>query len=146
LTARTVNALICPGDYGMQMTGDSPSSLDPAHLLGIGSFVVERQGDDVIIGLRDQSLRFEIMEFAGYLLANEIINSFKMLPRLPPLPRIAVDKLIISRESWSFAAQELAFANCDTEAGRYLETRRWARNNGLPRHVFIKSPIEEKPI
>lgn len=146
LTARTANGLLCPGDYGLQMTGDSPSSLDPAHLLGIGSFVVERQGDDVIISLRDQSLRFEIMEFAGYLLANEIINSFKMFPRLPHLPRIAVDKLIISRESWSFPAQELAFANCDTEAGRYLETRRWARNHGLPRHVFIKAPIEEKPI
>ena len=40
----------------------------------------------------------------------------------------------------------LDFANVDSEGERFLAAQRWARARGLPRHVFVKSELEVKPM
>ena len=52
---------------------------------------------------------------------------------------------MICRETWRFAPQEIGFAYEEDEASRFLAARHWMRKFGLPRFVFIKSPVERKP-
>jgi hypothetical protein len=48
--------------------------------------------------------------------------------------RAQIGRLVVRRASWSVAAGELP----DDLAG-------WARDRGLPRRVFVRSPLERKP-
>jgi len=50
-----------------------------------------------------------------------------------------VDRLVVARESWSFAVADLGFASEKSEA------RRWRESLGLPRFVFLVSPGEPRP-
>ncbi|HWF02882.1 MAG TPA: lantibiotic dehydratase, partial [Candidatus Angelobacter sp.] len=54
-------------------------------------------------------------------------------------------RLVIKRESWSFVPTTLEFASCTTSAERFLQARKWAQANGIPRFVFFKVPLEGKP-
>ncbi len=55
-------------------------------------------------------------------------------------------RLVVVRESWSFKAADIPFINEEDEQGRYVEARRWMRNKGLPHCVFVKVPVEVKPV
>jgi hypothetical protein len=89
--------------------------------------------------------RFDAVDlFAGVLKA-EVAQAFDVYP--PGYrPRIVVDRLTLARERWSAPVAELEFAFATDEAQRYLGCRRWARRRGLPGRVFVKSPVETKPL
>jgi hypothetical protein len=59
---------------------------------------------------------------------------------------VLIDGFVLSRETWRFQPSELAFAGELEEIGRYLGMRRWARLHRLPSLVFVKSPLERKPV
>jgi hypothetical protein len=40
----------------------------------------------------------------------------------------------------------MEFAFEKAEAARFVAARRWARAAGLPRFVYVKSPVEVKPV
>jgi hypothetical protein len=64
---------------------------------------------------------------------------------MPRRPRVAIDRLVVARESWTFVPSELTFASEATAPERFLAARRWAIAAGLPRFVFAKSAVELKP-
>ena len=43
-------------------------------------------------------------------------------------------------------ASSLLFAFERLDADRFLEARRFAREHQMPRHVFVKVPVEAKPV
>jgi hypothetical protein len=90
-------------------------------------------------------LSFDIIEAFADILSNQMINKLKILRAGGHLPRITLDNLVISRESWTFASEELSFGYTKDDAERFLAIRRWAGAHEIPRFVFIKSPIEVKP-
>jgi len=61
-------------------------------------------------------------------------------------PRVTIDDLVVSRETWRLAGAEPAFADTGDESTRYLQARAWAASHGLPRHVFLRFTGERKPI
>ena len=50
-----------------------------------------------------------------------------------------------ARESWSFPADQLAWAAVKNEADRFLAARRWRAEHGLPERAFYRVPVEDKP-
>jgi hypothetical protein len=60
-------------------------------------------------------------------------------------PRVTIDNLIVARESWRVPAGELGFAQAATAPERFAAIRSWAGRHGLPRFVFVKTPVERKP-
>jgi hypothetical protein len=60
-------------------------------------------------------------------------------------PRIVIDRLVIRRESWSFAPSDLQFLQGSDPAENFLQLRRWAKSHGIPRFAFFKVPTEAKP-
>jgi hypothetical protein len=111
----------------------------------IGSLVIEDVDGELYLCSRDGRLRREIVEVLGGAMSNASFNSFKLLAPRAHTPRITIDKLVVTRESWRAQAGEMTFANEKDEAARYLAARKWARERNMPRFVFVKTPAEVKP-
>jgi hypothetical protein len=71
---------------------------------------------------------------------------FDLVPQGAHVPRVAIDDLVVSRETWRLAATDPAFAGTADESARYLQARAWAAGHGLPRHVFCRFTGESKPV
>ena len=144
-TLRTVNALIPVHD---QLVAAMHDSICPQgrEAVPVGELLVENVAGELVMHTRDGRVRFDLMEALGEPLSVLAVNSFKVVAPAAHNPRITVDRLVISRESWSFPAEELDFAFEKDEASRFLAARRWARAQELPRFAFVKSPAEVKPV
>jgi len=144
LTARTNFEFVSPKNYRLLVSPDA-CGVAPSQALPISDLVVEEVGGELLLRTRDQRRRFEIVEGLGEFLSNLIMNFFHPLPPLRHTPRITVDRLTVSRETWRFELSELGFAFEADEAARFLGARRWQREFDLPRFLFAKSPVEKKP-
>jgi len=144
ITQRTYSVFESPKDYRLEFSSD-PSGISGDRLVPIGSLVIEKDESGLLVRSRDGKKRFDILEPFGDMLSEKVANHFKLLPPLDHMPRVAIDNLVIARETWQLPASEMEFAFEKDESQRFLGARRWARLNGLPRFVFFKSPIEVKP-
>jgi len=144
ITQRTYSVFESPKDYRLEFASD-PSGVSGDRLVPIGSLVIEKESSGLLVRSRDGEKRFGILEPFGDMLSEKVANHFKLLPPLDHTPRIAIDRLVIARETWQLPASEMDFAFEKDEPQRFLAARRWARLNGLPRFVFFKSPVEVKP-
>lgn len=143
--ARVLPALISPGDYHLEF---SPGSIDAprAKVLPLSGLIVEEDGvDGLCVKTRNYSLRFDLVEAYADILTTIITNEFKMLPFARHTPRLEFDRLVACREAWHFRSDELIFALQKDESARFIDARRWAREQQLPRFVFVKVPVEQKP-
>jgi hypothetical protein len=144
LTARTMPILHSAEKFCLLVTHDSLTQPGTKNLT-IGSLVVEQVGEDLFIGTRDGRLRFDVVEAFADLFSHQTTNKFRMFQPTPHMPRVSLDGLIISRESWLFPVSDMPFAYEKEDAQRFLAVRRWAKAHDLPRFVFVKSPVEDKP-
>ena len=142
---RTHNVLSSPKDYRLDFAPELAS--DPTvHALAISEFVLEDVGNGLRIRTVDGRLSFDPVRFLINALLPLMSPNFKILKPKRHNPRISIDRLIISRESWSFSFDELTFANEPDAETRFLGARRWAATHGIPRFVFVKAPVEIKPL
>jgi hypothetical protein len=90
--------------------------------------------------------RFDVMELFGELLTDRVLDSLKVFGTdHAHTPRVNFDRLVVARETWRFTATEIAFVRDADETARFVGARRWWRDIGLPRQVFVKTPLEPKP-
>jgi hypothetical protein len=66
------------------------------------------------------------------------VRTFSLLPEEEHAPRVTVGRMVVRRESWSIPAAEIPDGGADVAA--------FARDRGMPRRVFTKSPLERKPM
>ena len=59
-------------------------------------------------------------------------------PNKTTLPRLTIGHTVLAREAWNVPATEVPPRAQDIAA--------FARDLGMPRHVFVKSPLERKPM
>jgi hypothetical protein len=144
-TLRTVNVLNPAHDHRVAVMHDSicPQGLQS---VPVSELLIESVDGALVMRPRDGRFCFDLMEALGELLSTLAVNTFRVLEPAAHNPRLTIDRLVISRESWSFPAEELDFAFEKSEATRYLAARRWARAQELPRFAFVKSPAEVKPV
>jgi hypothetical protein len=143
-TSRSSPMLFAPTDFHLELAPE-PVNNSRSPVLPIGSLLIENDGRSLIVRPRDGKLRFGVEEILCDAAAQKIVNSFKILAPSAHNPRITIDKLVVFRESWSFNAKDLDFNQEKTDSARFLSVRRWAREKGLPRFVFVKAPSEVKP-
>ncbi|MDY7091389.1 MAG: lantibiotic dehydratase [Acidobacteriota bacterium] len=139
-------------DYGLVTGKDLRISLDleppadpEAPTVRIGDFVVLEDEGQLHIRSLDGSYDFQVMDFLDAAFSAQTINSFRVMPKAPHVPRVTIDRMVVQRESWRIPAAELDFPGAKTEPERFLGARRWARSHGIPRFVFARSPYENKP-
>jgi hypothetical protein len=144
LTARTSMGYVSPKNMRLELSHDA-CGVNPSQSLPIGSLVIEDGPDGLFVRTRDGSRRFDLLEMFGEVLSGLVMNFFSILPPRPHNPRVTIDRLVVCREAWRFTPGELAFAAERDGAARFAAARRWARDRGLPRFVFVKSQVEKKP-
>ncbi|HEX4727414.1 MAG TPA: lantibiotic dehydratase, partial [Jatrophihabitans sp.] len=143
--ARLSNVLTSPGDLRLVFAHDS-NGYHPDDTLVVGQCEVIDSGSGLRVRRRDGSLELGLLEVLGDLLTAVLAQSFHLVPPAAHGPRIQIDDLVVSRESWTLPAAEQEFADEKDEAVRYLQARAWAGRHGFPRHVFLRFTGERKPI
>jgi hypothetical protein len=143
-TARVLVSLVSSKDYRLELCPD-PSGADPSRVLPVSGLLVATDGDRLVVRTRDGALAFDLPTVMAQLLTWLVISKFRLLPPRVHQPRLTIDRVVIAREAWSFAPNEMAFAFERDEADRFLAARRWARQRALPRDVFVRAPTEKKP-
>jgi hypothetical protein len=133
-----------PGDF--QLAWEDTAPWRPNGEVRLADLVMEDAADGLVVRTRDNARCFPASVYFERLLWGESFTSFKLLPPMPHTPRITVGNLVIHREAWRFLCRDLEFTHEKTEIDRFVGTRRWARNHGLPRWVFARVPQEYKPL
>jgi hypothetical protein len=142
---RTRHLLSLPRDCHVSVAPDSFA--DPHRpATPLGDLVIEEVEGELVVRTRDRRRCFNLVGVVGDALAGLTINGFKPIRATPHTPRISIDQLIIHRETWDLPAKDLGFAFDKDSAGRFLGARRWAAENDIPQYIFVKSPIEIKPL
>lgn len=132
-------------DYRIELSPDAHTA-PRDKVLPFGSLVVETDGDELIARTRDGCVRFDVLDIFSDIPTLSIWNGFSVLPSEDYQPRITIDRMVVGRESWTFAAADIDFAFEKTDAERFVAARRWARELGIPRFAFFKSSSERKPL
>jgi lantibiotic biosynthesis dehydratase-like protein len=110
--------------------GLDPPAVPPEQILPIADLVVEPGEGGLVARRHDDRIRFDLIDFFQMILKILVVKTFKVMPSRPYTPRITVDRLVLTRESWSFPVDALGFA----------------RAHGMPRFLFFKAPNEPKPV
>jgi Lantibiotic dehydratase, N terminus len=133
------------GDLRLVYAHDS-CGFDPATTLTVGDCDLIDSPAGLRVRRRDGALERGLLEVAGSLISVMMSQAFDPMPSCPHTPRVTIDDLVVSREKWTLAAIEPAFAGTLDESARYLQARAWAAGHGLPRHVFVRFTGERKPV
>lgn len=143
LTVRTNCALIRKDDYLVALYHHTADTNRPRLLMSSDLLVSDRQGR-LSVQLASGEV-FDVLECFSELLLDLVIDAFDIFAPNDHLPRVTIDRLVINRETWWFDARVLDFAAHRSEARRYLEARSWQQRTGLPKRIFVVSPLETKP-
>jgi hypothetical protein len=144
LTVRTHPALIRHRDILVEVTHHTVAADRPGLVLSRDVEVVETEG--AVLARLPGGEVFELLDVFAEMLTSMVVNRFRLFASRPYTPRVKIDHLVISRESWRFNPADLDFAAEKDEAARFVRTREWATALGIPRYVFAKSDAEHKPV
>ncbi|MFF9352044.1 lantibiotic dehydratase, partial [Streptomyces sp. NPDC014734] len=143
LSVRVRNVLVRPEDYCIALLELTADPHRDRTVLSADAHVTRRGGR--LVALLPDGGEFAVTDVFGHVLTTLAMDMFRLLPDADHVPRVAVDKLVVSRESWRFTGGDLGFAGEKSEARRYVRARNWRSERGLPRYVFVVSPTEPRP-
>ena len=144
LTARDHPALIRDRDILVEFIHHTVAADRPGLVLSRDVEVVETEG--IVMARLPGGEVFDFLDVFAEMLTSMVVNRFQLFADRPHTPRVKIDNLVVSRESWRFNLADLDFAAEKDEVARFVRTREWAAALGIPRYVFVKSSAEEKPI
>jgi hypothetical protein len=143
--SRLANVLASPGDLRLIFAHDS-CGYDPASTLTVGECDLIGSPAGLRVRRRDGTFERGLLEVVGDVIGTTFSQLFDLAPAGAHTPRVTIDDLVVSRETWRLPATDPAFADTADESTRYLQARAWAAQHGLPRHVFLRFTGEGKPI
>ncbi|MCB9419970.1 MAG: lantibiotic dehydratase [Ardenticatenaceae bacterium] len=144
-TSRTQFVVTAPHDVQLVLSHDQVPQPGLDWLL-TRDLVVEEIGNNLIVRSRNGRYQFDSVDVFAHYISLIILNHFKITGPRDYTPRISIDKLVVQRESWRFSADALPFAFETEVTKQFLEVRQWMRQQGMPRFVFVKTPVEPKPV
>jgi len=144
LTVRSHPALIRDRDILIEVNHHTVAADRPGLVLSRDVEVVEAEG--TVLARLPGGEVFELVDVFAEMLTSMVVNRFRLFTDRPHTPRVKIDDLVVSRESWRFNPADLDFAAEKDEAARFVRTRAWAAALGIPRYVFVKSNAEVKPV
>ena len=139
------SALLGPGQ--LYWSSAVKDSLDPPGqdtVMAGAAMTVTRRGDDLVV-LAPSGTELDLFEVIWDELAGVVSNAFQPAAPAAHRPRITIDRLVLSRERWTFQVADSAWAFAMDERERYFLARRWRQEQQLPERVFYRVPVELKP-
>jgi len=148
VTSRTYppSAVLGPGQlYWSSAINDSLDPPEPDTVMAGAAMTVTRRGEDLVVQLAPSGTELDFFEVMGDELIEVVVNSFQPAAPAAHRPRITIDRLVLSRERWTFQVADSAWAFAKDEQERYYLARRWRQEHQLPERVFYRVPVEVKP-
>jgi hypothetical protein len=132
-------------DFDLEL-GASKSWRPRGHVLRAADLVVEVEGDSLVVRDTTRDLSFDVIAFLEAYFTFMASNYFRPAPRGPHVPRVTIDGVVLCREQWRCAPEQLPFCGEGRGEQQFAAARAWARAAGVPRWVFAKIPEEPKPV
>jgi acyl carrier protein len=126
--------------------GEDPPSLPACRSLPAAVLVASDDGTTVRMTARDRRAAFDAYELFAVTMsyeADRIVSA--MLRNGPHSPRVTIGDLTVAREQWQTTPEQMPFLTESDPCALFAGIGEWARAQGMPRHVFYKSPGETKP-
>jgi hypothetical protein len=140
------SALLGPGQ--LYWSAAITDSLDPPEsdtVMPGAAMTVTRRGDELVVQLMPSGTELDFFEVIADAMIDVIADAFQPTAPAAHRPRITIDKLVLTREQWTFQVADSAWAFATDEQERYYLARRWRRDHQLPERVFYRVPVEFKP-
>lgn len=141
-TARIAPVL---GDTDHQLAFTDAPGADPARLLPVTALTVTDVAGTLTVTApdgRSWPLRDVFALLIGWLGG----EAFKLAGREPHTPRITIDRLVVTRETWRTTVGSTGLVTATGRIPEYLAARRLRAALGLPERVFVKIATEVKPV
>ncbi|WP_327379046.1 lantibiotic dehydratase family protein (plasmid) [Streptomyces sp. NBC_01216] len=143
-TVRSHPALFRAEDHRLAIMPQTP--LPQAEGTILAADAVVRESDcRLVVSIPGHTGQFDVFDLFGETLKALMLRHFSLFPIRRHRPRISVDEVVLAREGWRVPVGDLDFARLPDAGQRFIAARRWAAKLGLPRYVFVKSPVETKP-
>jgi hypothetical protein len=144
---RTSTILWAPNAYHVELA-QARSWRQRDRVFAAGDLYVVEDGGALEVRSRSEARPgFDIISFMDHYLAAEASPHFRLFSDAPHVPRVMLDRLVISRERWSFERRDfvgLLEGHTTREAELFAVTD-WVRTHQLPRFAFAVVPTEAKP-
>ena len=118
---------------------------DPDRLLQAMTITVVEQDDGNLMAAATDGRRWPLFEFFAVPIAWFGSELFKLTTPRRHNPRITIDRLVVSRETWRVTIDE-AWLTRSGGLPEYLAARRLRHALGLPDKLFAKISTEIKPV
>jgi hypothetical protein len=135
---------LSPRDVDMEV-GATKSPRPRDHVVGIGDLVAVESGSSLEIRSMDGRFAFDLAAVLEDALMADAFSSFEIIRSSRHTPRIAIDRLVVHREAWTLASEEIEAARAKTPPERLRAILQWALHLGIPRFVFVRCTGEAKP-
>lgn len=117
----------------------------PGAVLPMAAMSVHRTGSGLIVRCRGRAEEYDLLDVLGEMLTSAVINGYKPVSPAPHRPRIAIDRLVLARETWRLPVAEVDWAYITSEPERYRRARAWREAHGIPEYAFYRVAVEDKP-
>ncbi|MDQ0958593.1 hypothetical protein QFZ66_002471 [Streptomyces sp. B4I13] len=147
VTSRTYPplALDPPGEYRYWSYASDEGRTDGAESVPATRLVVAERDGELLATDPSEGWSAPVLEFFGEFVTAMVVNLFQPRAPVPHAPRVALDDLVICRETWHRAARDIPVPSRSGTDAAHNTLRRWAREQGMPRRVFVTVPSEPKP-
>lgn len=102
--------------------------------------VVREEHDRLVVSPEAGGFTAGVLEVFGEFLSALVADRFPIVDVAGHQPRIVLGDLVLCRESWRIPASELPAEPCDLD-----RLSAFLLDHGLPRHLFVRTPVERKP-
>ncbi len=141
-TSRVAESLVGPTDVQLGFAAAPGAEADRL----VPTTAVEvSEVDGALVAVDRDGRRWPLVEVFSQLIATHAVDAFKLTSPTAHTPRITVDRLVVSRETWRTTAGATGLGTVTGERARFLAVRRWRHELGLPEAVFVKIGTEIKP-
>jgi hypothetical protein len=141
--ARTASCLVADGDVLLGVV-PAPGAL-PGQTLPVTALTVSDVDGELRVAAPDGRC-WPLVEVFADLLAGCTVDAFKLVGAAPHVPRVWIDRMVVSRERWRCTVADTGLTASPDARACYLATRRWRDRLGLPERVYVTLPTEPKPM
>jgi hypothetical protein len=139
------SALLSPNWTYWSRSEGPDSAWPPAPVLAAADLMVVAGPSGLVVRSESTGACYDLLETFSDFLSGAVINAFRPVAGAGHQPRVTIDRLVLSRESWRLPVADADWALLADEGARYLQARRWQRRCGLPERGFVSVAVEDKP-
>ena len=139
------SALLSPQWTYWSRSEGTDSAWPPAPVLAAADLAVVASPAGPVVRSRSSGAHYDLLETLSDFLSGAVINAFRPVTPSGHQPRVTIDRLVLSRQSWRLPVAGAGWARIPDEGARYLQARRWRQECGLPERAFVSVPVEDKP-